>query len=58
MHMVGHEHIGVQVTFVSGQLLPEDPEVQDTIGIAVKTGLAVVSALDKVSWKTGRINAR
>lgn len=56
--MVGHEHIGVQVTFVPSQLLAEDPEVQHSIGVAVKAGLAVVSALDQVPWKAGRINAR
>jgi hypothetical protein len=48
MHVIGHEDISVHMAGSIGSVLPEKGQVDQVIGLADKTGAAIIPALDDV----------
>ena len=48
MHVIGHQHIGVQRTVLGGQGLAQPAQIEPTIGVAEENRLSIVATLDHV----------
>jgi hypothetical protein len=58
MHVIGHQHIGVQAyPYLLTEALQES-EIVRIVGVGKETGSAVMPALDDVEGNTGKFQAR
>lgn len=57
MHVVGHEHIGVQAATAFLERLAQPVAVSKVVVISKEAGIAVVSALDYVQRNTSQVDA-
>jgi hypothetical protein len=53
MHVVGHQHVGVDVTGGTVRVTLQERQIHQVVGLTGKAKVAIVSTLDEMKWYGG-----